>query len=157
MRWFMLAVAVPLLAMNGGAGASVIIAVHSDKCLEASTGAGAQIFQTRCIKGRTQQQWMVQSAGGNKSKIVSAKNFMCMDVEGASVGDIVKVIQFPCTTGGNQKFTLDPRTGASGDARFRIRTFAEKCLDIDSGSFQNNAGLIQFACTDRSNQRFHIK
>ena len=50
MRWFMLAVAVPLLAMNGGAGASVIIAVHSDKCLEASMELAPRIFQNSLSK-----------------------------------------------------------------------------------------------------------
>ena len=65
MRWFMLAAAVPLLAMNGGAAASEIRPVHSEKCLDvpgASTNPDIQIIQFGC-HGGANQQWSVRTVG----------------------------------------------------------------------------------------------
>jgi len=166
MRWFMLAVAVPLLAINGGAAAFEIKPVHTEKCLDvtgASQAPGARIIQFGC-HGGDNQRWFFRNSPDRTSQIVSARSRMCMDVEGASTGNGAAIIQFRCkkpnTSGAsNQKFRVVNVPGSVADDPrvFLKNVHSGKCLDVDGASPFDGAGLIQFQCLGQPNQQFRTR
>lgn len=166
MRWFMWAVAVPLLAMNGGAVADEIRPVHTDKCLDvtnASQAAGARIIQFVCRQGGN-QRWFVDKAKDGTAQIKSLHSGMCMDVDAGALGNNASIIQFPCKKAGtkaarNQTFRIKVVAGSpKDDQRVTIvNVLSNRCLDIDGASPFDGAGLIQFQCLGQPNQQFRIR
>ena len=92
---------------------STLVAVHSGKCLELSSGnAGAPARQWTC-NGSPLQQWQYFSATGqwwdHLYKVVSASTGMCLTVADASLADGAAVVQMPCNGSANQVWQIpDP-------------------------------------------------
>jgi Ricin-type beta-trefoil lectin domain len=79
---------------------------------------------------------------------------MCFDVEGASLNDGARVVQFPCISGNrNQQFFLDAIFPGATIHTITPR-HSGKRLDIFGASTASGAGLQQFTDTGGRNQRF---
>ena len=75
-----------------------------------STADGAQVQQSGCQSGRTDQQWQLRDAGSGYVQLVARHSGKCLDVTGYSTADGARVIQYACGTGANQQWQ---RVGAS--------------------------------------------
>jgi hypothetical protein len=127
----------------------------------ASTANGVQIVQNRSpLTGSTaHQRFRVTKAGETggrpyfriRSTHVANK---CFDVEGASVFNNARVVQFSCITGNrNQHFFLDSIFPGSTIHTITPRHSGLR-LDITGASTGVGAGLQQFQDTGGRNQQF---
>jgi len=91
---------------------SNLIAEHSGKCLEVSSGSSGAPAQQWTCNGDARQDWQFPVVGdwwNNQYKIVSAGSGMCLTVADASLADGAAVVQLPCNGSANQVWNIpDP-------------------------------------------------
>jgi mannan endo-1,4-beta-mannosidase len=101
-------------------GDSTVIAEHSGKCLEVTSGnIGAPAQQSTC-NGNPLQRWQFVVVGDwwNKLyKIVSSTTGMCLAVAGASQADGAEVVQWPCENSAHFIWHMPDPVIPSGPAR----------------------------------------
>jgi galactose oxidase len=93
----------------------------------------------------------VQPAFGNGStdpgryyRVRSVSSNLCLDVEGKSADNGVRVLQFTCSSGENQQWYFR-QLSASNEYQLSAKHSA-KCLRVDGGSASDNAILEQDPC-----------
>ena len=127
-----------------------------------STASSARIIQDRSGSNGTlaHQKFRITRAGSTSAgrpyfriRPTHANN-MCFDVEGASLNDGARVIQFPCISGNrNQQFFFDAIFPGS-DIHTITPRHSGKRLDIAGASTAAGAQLVQFGDNGGRNQRF---
>ena len=91
------------------------------------------------------------SGGGWPAPMISRHSGKSLDVEGISVANGARLIQWEYWGGGNQRFRLDP----VGDGYYRIMIeHSGKCLDVEGISLENGVQVIQWEYWGGDNQKF---
>jgi galactose oxidase len=95
---------------------------------------------------RTEQPAFGNGSGdlGRYYRLRSVSSDLCLDVEGKSTGNGVRVLQFTCSSGENQQWYFRQ---LSGNNEYQLSAkHSAKCLRVDGGSGANNAILEQDPC-----------
>ncbi|MGW0822056.1 RICIN domain-containing protein [Streptomyces sp. NPDC002845] len=132
-----------------------LVARHSDKCADvssASTADGAQIVQSDCGAGQS-QQWQLRDVGSGYVRLVARHSDKCADVSSASTANGAQIVQSDCGAGQSQQWQL--RDVGSGYVQLVAR-HSGKCADVASVSTSNGARLIQYSCGTGQNQQWSI-
>ena len=94
--------------------------------------------------------------GGFTTTIAAAHSGKCLDIPYGSTRRGVKLIQYRCHSGVNQRFELRPIARES-DRYQIVNKKSGKCLDIMRASRSDGAALIQWDCTSDKNQHFKLR
>ncbi|MER7277068.1 RICIN domain-containing protein [Dactylosporangium sp. NPDC000244] len=151
----------PQLSIDAAAGtvsatagpAEQLVARHSGKCLDVSSGSaadGARTLQYTCGTGLN-QRFTVQDLGTGYVRLVARHSGKCLDVSGASTADGATVLQWTCGGGANQQWQV--QSAGSGYVRIVAR-HSGKCLDIADGSTADGAAGLQWTCNGGTNQQW---
>ncbi|MEV7180835.1 RICIN domain-containing protein [Kitasatospora sp. NPDC093679] len=135
-------------------GATVLVARHSGKCVDAAAAAtanGTAVQQYAC-NGTGAQQWQFQDAGGGYVRI-NARNdtSKVLDVTDVSTADGAKIQLWAYGGGPNQQW--QPVAEAGGGYHFVNRN-SGKCLDVPSASTADAVQLQQWTCNGTAAQSF---
>ena len=140
--------------VQGTAGpAEQLVARHSGKCLDVSSGSAAdsaRTLQYPCGSGLN-QRFTVQDLGTGYVRLVARHSGKCLDVTSASTADGATVVQYTCGGGTNQQWQVQDAGG--GYVRFVAR-HSGKCLDVSGASTADGAGGIQWTCGSGTNQQW---
>lgn len=90
-----------------------------------------------------------RGASGDGNLLMVLSSNQCMDVSYGSRTDGADVIQWPCHSGNNQRWAVEPST----TGYFRIVNInSGKCLDVEGGYLGNGGDIIQWRCHGGDNQ-----
>ncbi|MFI5913061.1 RICIN domain-containing protein [Dactylosporangium sp. NPDC051541] len=151
----------PQLSIDAAAGtvagtagpAEQLVARHSGKCLDVSSGSAAdsaRTLQYTCGTGLN-QRFTVQDLGNGYVRLVARHSGKCLDVNGASTADGATVLQWTCGGGTNQQWQV--QSAGSGYVRFVAR-HSGKCLDVADASTADGAAGLQWTCGSGTNQQW---
>ncbi|WP_338895085.1 RICIN domain-containing protein [Streptomyces sp. TG1A-60] len=124
---------------------TTIKARHSAKCAEvvgSSKAAEAEVQQRSC-EGDDNQQWSVESVGGDYYRVVAQHSGLCLDVDKASKTNGAKIIQWTCHGDPNQQWRLRDVGGGYVEI---VARHSGKCLEVASASASDGARLQQADC-----------
>jgi len=85
------------------------------------------------------------------ARLVARHSGKCLDVSGASTADGASVIQWTCSGGTNQQWSV--QDAGNGYVRLVAR-HSGKCLDVGGASTADRASVIQWTCTGATNQQW---
>ncbi|MDG6103258.1 RICIN domain-containing protein [Dactylosporangium aurantiacum] len=140
--------------VQGTAGpAEQLVARHSGKCLDVSSGStadSARTLQYTCGSG-TNQRFTVQDLGTGYVRLVARHSGKCLDVTSGSTADGATVVQYTCGGGTNQQWQVQDAGG--GYVRFVAR-HSGKCLDVSGASTADGTAVIQWTCGGGTNQQW---
>jgi hypothetical protein len=137
----------------GTGGTSTLVARHSGKCLDVTSGSGGNgtaVKQFTC-NGGANQRWEAVDAGGGFVSLLAGHSGKCLDVTSGSTADGAAMEQFSCNNGTNQQFQLQDAGG--GFVRIVARQ-SGKCLDVTNASTADGAAVKQFTCNGQPNQQW---
>jgi RHS repeat-associated protein len=132
-----------------------IVARHSGKCLDVSTGSqsnGAPLHQWDCA-GLQNQQWQLVPTDNGYYKIVSRHSGKAMDVAGAGQANGSGVHQWEYVGGVNQQWQIIPTD--SGYSRIVAR-HSGKALDVAEISYANGGAIHQWDYVGGENQQWQL-
>jgi hypothetical protein len=147
-----LSIAGPALAATTAATGIPITIENSGKCMNvagASTANNAKVIQYTCVPTATNDKWVVVPKGNDADgfglywfqNVASGK---CLTVAGASTANNASLIQYTCTTGGNETWYIDSQYERP-TVRF-ISAGSGLCLDVPGRSTANSVNLVQYTC-----------
>lgn len=128
-----------------------IMEAHSGLCLRPTGGGTANsliIEQASCSSSATltQRGWYFDTVGG----YVRMRNWnsgKCMNVQGGSMVDHAKVIQYTCASGTNDQWQQVYSGSENGMDYYKfINRKSGKCLNVTGNSQSIGADLIQYTC-----------
>ncbi len=134
------------------------------RVFNASTADGASIVQNGvydCSTAPNSRRFTFIDKGNGQFQLKNVLSGKCVDVEGAATGDGVRVQQWTCSEGNNQRFTLSSSsasrilenatdigsTGATGSTSFSNGTYTVRGAGAD---IWGTVDAFQFAYTQRS-------
>ncbi|MCE6997348.1 RICIN domain-containing protein [Saccharothrix sp. S26] len=94
--------------------------------------------------------------GGGYYNVVNVGSGKCLDVYGgdSATGDGVRVVQWTCGSGANQRWRSEDAGG--GYVRLVAR-HSGKCLDVLDAGTNDGAKLVQWTCGGGTNQQWQRK
>jgi hypothetical protein len=136
---------------------------NSGKCLNVtggSTANNAKVIQYTCVPTATNDKWVVVPKGKDADGfdyywVQNVASGKCLAVAGASKANNASLIQYTCTTGGNETWYFDSQDGLPTMRLISVGSLL--CLDVPGRSTANSVNLVQYACqpgTGTSNERF---
>jgi hypothetical protein len=144
---------VTLLPPSDGGFQSVVVAQHSQQCLDNTdlrTTDGNQQQQFYC-EGGDQQLWNFRPVAGvaGTYTVVNQQTGKCLDVNAASTADGAPVQQWTCIGGAqNQQFALRRVTYSGNDVHDYqlVARHSGKCVDVSGISTAARAPVHQWTC-----------
>jgi Ricin-type beta-trefoil lectin domain/Glycosyl hydrolases family 43 len=140
---------------GAGSGYNSLIARHSGKCADVTSGStanNAAVIQYTC-GGGTNQQWRLQNLNNGYYQVVARHSEKCLDVTGASTTAGAAIIQYTCGTGTNQQWQL---SGAGSGYYLLVSRNSGLCLDVNGASTADHATLLQYTCSSATNQQWSV-
>jgi hypothetical protein len=97
---------------------------------------------------------VVQGANGATDSLVVRHSGKCLDVSSGSTADSARLLQWPCNSATNQRFTVQ----SLGNGYHRlVARHSGKCLDVSSGSTADGATVLQYTCSGQTNQQWQLR
>lgn len=111
--------------------------------------AALQLQQQGCNSASSQNFTFVPVAGTTDTYTIRTLTAnSCIDIFGASSADNSTVIQYPCHTGNNQRFRLQPVNISGATKTFNlVALHSGKCIVPAGSSGAPNVGLVQLPCS----------
>jgi hypothetical protein len=130
---------------------------HSDMCLDnpGPSTANVWIDQWYCVSGATNELWYFDFVGTEGwARIRNAYSGKCLNVEGASLANGARIIQYPCLgtfpnelwKGPEMLFQIEYGPGDVRDFYQLHAKHSNMCLHIQNASTSLNAKMVQYEC-----------
>jgi hypothetical protein len=148
----LLVVVVPAPAQAAESGPWIIEA-YSGLCLRPTGGGTANsviIEQAQCSRSvpLEQRAWYFVDAPNGYYRLRNMKSGKCMNVQGASMSNSAKVIQYTCSsTATNDQWQLFYSGSQDGRDYYKLRNRKSlKCMNVQGASTVIGADIIQYTC-----------
>ena len=93
------------------------------------------------VSPRTPLHAVAPDPAGGTFELVARHSGKCLDVNGASLDDFARVIQWDCHDGANQQWRFEP----AGDGYYvLVARHSGKALDVIGESVENAAPIVQY-------------
>ncbi|MFE2562041.1 RICIN domain-containing protein, partial [Streptomyces sp. NPDC059352] len=113
-------------------------------------GTNGTQLTTAALVGSNSQKWNFTEQSDGSYTLVNVASGLCVDVSGGSMSAGASVIQWTCSGGTNQRWTVTPVTGG------HTLTSAKSGLVITTASTANNAPVTQQPASGSALQRWTI-
>jgi beta-glucanase (GH16 family) len=134
-------------------GQYTITSNHSRLCLDiagSSTANAARVVQNACSSSTSQRFDVLPEAGGSY-RLSNALSHQSWDIDAISAANGALLIQWPDTTGDNQRFFVN----ATNSGYQIVARHSNRCLDVKDWSAGAGGNIQQWDCGgDQANQRW---
>jgi glucosylceramidase len=136
-----------------------LINLRSNMCMGVPGGSQSpsRLVQWSC-NGSADQNWIrdpynsIVVGGMTYTRWIDEISGQCLGVEGGSTSQGAYVVQWPCTSAGNELWARVDRGGGYTDL---VNFASGLCMGVSSGSMSAGATIVQWACYGAGEERWY--